>query len=373
MIERVKLYITRHFPFVSVLDGATTPVSEVREEKHEMTTGMKILLGVLQILPWICGTLFFLAFFPVFYTDYQVSFELFGIPLDLEFKHIVRTIAVSGLIGFGTNYLAIKMLFRPVQKRPIWGQGLIPGQRDRIIHRLAQGMHTHILSQELIRKRVEETGLVKNVNDLVMEGTIGLLTDKELREELKNTFFDALTFYANREDVKNDIKTIIDTRLEGKLDKGLKKFVLQTYKRYNKDEYEAAIKELVGEIPTIALQVLDRTEDQLDRLAAYIRKEKSQTAERIMDIFIKLLNSVDIADLLAKQMSYLDEKKLEKMIWEATNEQLLYIQYLGTLLGMLGGLLIWHPVITGAFFLITFLILFGLDILLFRLKTPPQS
>lgn len=373
MIERFKLYITRHFPFVSALGDESSPAPIASEERHEMTTEMKILVGVLRVLPWMCGVLFFLAFFPYFHTDYQVSFDLLGIGIDLEFKHILRTIAVSGLIGFGTNYLAIKMLFRPVQKRPIWGQGLIPGQRDRIIHRLAQGMHTHILSQELIRKRVEETGMVKKVNDLVMEGSIGLLTDQELREELKNTFFDALTLYANREDVKDDIKTIIDSRLEGKLDKGLKKFVLQTYKRYNKDEYEAAIKELVAEIPTVALQVLNRTEDRLDRLAAFIRKEKGQTAERIMDIFVKLLNSVDIADLLAKQMSYLDERKLEAMIWEATNEQLLYIQYLGTLLGMLGGLLIWHPVLTGTAFVITFLVLFGLDILLFRLKTPPQS
>lgn len=373
MIERVQLYITRHFPFVSALNGATTPVTPVVEEKHEMTNGMKILLGTLRILPWLCGVFFVLAFFPLFHTDYQTSFQLLGMDIELEFKFILRTIAVSGLIGFGTNFLAIKMLFRPVRKRPIWGQGLIPGQRDRIIHRLAQGMHTHILSQELIRKRVEETGLVTNVNDLVMEGSIGLLTDQELRAELKATFFDALTYYANRDDVREEVKTIIDTRLEGKLDKGLKKFVLQTYKRYNKEEYEAAIKELVGEIPTVALEVLNKTEDQLDRLAAFIRKEKGNTSERIMDIFVKLLNSIDIADLLAKQMSYLDEKKLEKMIWEATNEQLLYIQYLGTLLGMLGGLLIWHPVITGAVFLVTFFLLFGIDVLLFRLKTPPQS
>lgn len=370
MIERVKLYVTRHFPFVSVLEEANEPIPTARKEKHQIPMGMQILLVVLRSLPWLCGAMFVAAFFPLFYTDYQTSFSLFGIEFFLDFENILRTIAVSGLIGFGTNFLAIKMLFRPLERRPIWGQGLIPGQRDRIIHQLAQGMHTHILSQELIRKRVEETGLVTNVNDLVMDGTIGLLTDQELRDELKTIFFDALTEYAAREEVKDEVREIIDTRLEGKLDKGLKKFVLQTYKRYNKDEYNAAINELVGEIPSVALQVMERTEDQLDRLAALIRKEKGQVAEKIMEVFIKLLNSIDITDLLAKQMSYLDERKLENMIWQATNEQLLYIQYLGTLLGMLGGLLIWHPALTGAVFLITFAFLYGLDVLLFRLQTP---
>ncbi|MDP5170811.1 MAG: DUF445 domain-containing protein [Bacteroidia bacterium] len=333
---------------------------------------MKVLLAFLQVLPWLCGILFVLAFFSPFDTPYSSSFELLSWSFDLEFTNILRTIAVAGLIGFGTNYLAIKMLFRPLNKRPIWGQGLIPGQRDRIIFKLAEGMHTHILSQELIRKRVEETGLVKRVNDLVMEGTIGLLTDEELRTELKSAFFDTLTLYASREDVKDEIRKIVDTKLETRLDKGIKKFVLQTYKRYNKDEYEEAINQLVGEIPVIAIEVLERGEDQLNRLAAYLRKEKNQTAERIMEIFVKLLNSIDITDLLAKQMAYLDERKLENMIWAATNEQLLYIQYLGTLLGMMGGLLIWEPVLTGSIFLITFGLLFGLDHLLFRFQTPPK-
>ncbi len=368
MIERSKAYLRKHFPLVAALETAQPPARLPRAGRQETAPGMKALLLFLKMLPWACGLMFVLAFFPPFDTDYRSELAVLGQPFSLEFNGILRTIAVAGLIGFGTNYLAIKMLFRPLKRHPIWGQGLIPGQRDRIIYRLAEGMHTHILSQELIRKRVEETGLVTRLNDLMMEGSINLLRDEDLRTELKTAFHTAITAYASRKDVREEIHQIIDNQLQDRLDKGIKKFVLQTYKRYNKAEYEGAIDQLVAEIPKVAMQVIDKAEDQVDRLAAYLRKEKRATAERIMEIFVKLLNNIDITDLLAKQMAYLDERKLEKMIWDATNEQLLYIQYLGTLLGMLGGLLIWQPVITGGGFLLIFGFLYGLDVALMRWK-----
>jgi hypothetical protein len=56
------------------------------------------------------------------------------------------------------------------------------------------------------------------------------------------------------------------------------------------------------------------------------------------------------------------------MIWTATNEQLLYIEYLGTLLGIFGGLLIWQPLVMSIIFGGLFIFLFLLDLALHQLK-----
>ena len=88
-----------------------------------------------------------------------------------------------------------------------------------------------------------------------------------------------------------------------------------------------------------------------------------------MNIFVDLLNRIDITGLLAKQMEHFDEAKLEKMVWEATNEQLLYIQYLGTVLGILGGMLIWQPQIMGGIYILLFSFLWVLDNVIFKMKT----
>ena len=335
---------------------------------------MRLVMNLLRISPWLCGIAFFSTFGVLLIEGNAALLGGFGSTVA-DFYHAnaawisaLNIIAISGLIGYGTNYIAIRMLFRPVVRRPIWGQGLIPGQKDRIIYTLAQGMHKHILSEELIRKRVEDTGLVRRINDMAMDGSVALVKDEELREHLKQFIHQTLAEWAENPTVRKQVLDIVDNSLEERVDRGLEKFIFQTYKRYNRDQYETLINRVTGELPQITLRIIERLEAELDTVAAFIRLHKPKTREQIMQVFIDLLNRIDITDLLAKQMAHFDEARLEKMIWEATNEQLLYIQYLGTVLGILGGLLIWRPAMMGPIFVLAFGGLYLLDIALFRLK-----
>ena len=373
MIDTFKTYFQKHFAFESLfgLDSADGAIEE--PEKSSLSRSKRMFIVGLKLSPYLCGLVFVLSFFPFFKPSYTYEFSVFGFKKILGFADILTVVSVGGLIGFGTNWLAIKMLFRPVNRRPLWGQGLIPAQKDRIIYSLAQGMYNHILNQDLIRQRVEETGIVKKVNDLVMEGTIGLIKDDELRGELKQMIYEGMEEYATKEEVRKEIREMIDNRLENNLDKGFKKILLQTYKRFNKEDYEEVINKVVADLPKIAMEVMDKLEDQLDRGAAFLRLQKKETAEQIMNIFIDVLNRIDIADLLTKQMAHFDEQKLEQMVWESTNEELRYIQYLGTLLGMLGGLLIWEPVIMLSAYGFIFLTVLLLDGVLFQFTSKPES
>ena len=60
--------------------------------------------------------------------------------------------------------------------------------------------------------------------------------------------------------------------------------------------------------------------------------------------------------------------RLEDLLKRSTNEQLNYIKYLGGILGMVGGLVIWQPVPALILFAATGVILFGLDELIYRLR-----
>ena len=366
MIDTFKTYFQKYFAFDSLFESEGVGDKLNKPVKYQLSKSKKTFLLLLQISPYLCGIGFALSFFPYFQTPF--TYTIGNGAFSLNFEGILLKICVGGLIGFGTNWLAIRMLFRPIERRPLWGQGLIPAQKDKIIFSLAQGMYNHILNQDLIRKRVEETGLVTKVNNLVMEGTMGLLKDEELRGEIKQTIYESMEEYAEQEEVRKEIRDMIDLRIENNLDKGLKKFLLQTYKRYNKDDYEEVINKVVSDLPKVALEVMDKLEDQLNRAAAYIRLQKSTTAEQIMNIFVDLLNRIDITDLLTKQMAHFDEKKLERMVWESTNDELRYIQYLGTILGMLGGLLIWQPVIMIITYLGIFAVIYLIDFLLFKFQ-----
>src|SRR5690554_4398669 len=72
-------------------------------------SALKILI-FLKPVPWILTGLFGLSFF----WDFDgIRINLLG--LALPFEGLLRIISVSGLIGFLTNWIAITMLFRPLQ------------------------------------------------------------------------------------------------------------------------------------------------------------------------------------------------------------------------------------------------------------------
>lgn len=61
-------------------------------------------------------------------------------------------VAVGALIGYITNWLAIKMLFRPHHEKRIFGiripftPGLIPKEKERIAKSVGEAVGTHLLS-----------------------------------------------------------------------------------------------------------------------------------------------------------------------------------------------------------------------------------
>ncbi|MDX2283012.1 MAG: DUF445 family protein [Bacteroidia bacterium] len=363
-MERLKPFFERHFPFGSLLQQRQSPDDTLSFNRFKLPAHFGLVMAALRLSPWICGLGFAVTYLLTVFDAWIPALDAAG----SSWVQAVNVLSVSGLIGYGTNYIAIRMLFRPIERRPIWGQGLIPAQRDRIIFSLAKGMHTHILSQELIRKRIEETGLVRRINELLLDGSAGLLSDQELRAEVRSALYELISQYANRSDVRQEIRMLIDQQLEQNFDGGLKKFLLQTYKRYNKEDYHEVIDRIVADIPRITQDVIRRLEPQLDAAAEWLQGQKPASEAWMMQTFADLLDRIDITSLLAQQMAHFDEQKLERMIRDATNEQLLYIQYLGAVLGVLGGMLIWQPAVMGPVFLAGLAAAWGLDEALYRYR-----
>ena len=87
-----------------------------------------------------------------------MSFQVWNDSVALD--GLLRMLSVSGLIGFLTNWLAVAMLFQPRQRRPIFGQGLIPAQRELVIARLAQAISERLINAQLIHQQIETSGLI---------------------------------------------------------------------------------------------------------------------------------------------------------------------------------------------------------------------
>jgi uncharacterized membrane protein YheB (UPF0754 family) len=71
-------------------------------------------------------------------------------------------VLVSGAIGYGTNWLAIKMLFRPYKPKPwipFWPQGLLPREQERFARALGQVAAERLMSPEAIAESLAEERL----------------------------------------------------------------------------------------------------------------------------------------------------------------------------------------------------------------------
>ncbi|MFN0201055.1 MAG: DUF445 domain-containing protein [Bacteroidia bacterium] len=370
--HQVKVFLTkyfkRHFRIHSLFPPAVPEDKAMGFNSFQLSRGRRIFLFLINISHWICLAVFFVS---VLLAD--------GLHWDLKDFHVpfvakafdplklLKTVCVSGLIGFGTNYLAIQMLFHPVEKRPIWGQGLVPGQRDRIIYTLSTGMHKHILAQEIILKNLHLSGLPQRVADLVIDGFVGLVKDSELKSEIRDWIIGGMKEYFGKEEIKKEIIDTIDQKVGENLEGGLKKFLVNTYKNYQKGDYERFIQKMIEEVPPTAGKVIDKLgTEKTDEMVGYLQENRAALEDVILHAVTDLLNRLDIPELLRKQMAHFDESTLEKMIWEATNEQLLYIQNLGTILGILGGLIIEAPLLMISFYAVLLLILGGIDVLIMR-------
>lgn len=74
--------------------------------------------------------------------------------------NFIIPIVVGSVIGYFTNWLAIKMLFRPYYEKRIFGMkvpftpGLIPKERERIAKNVGEAVGNHLLSKEVIQSKI---------------------------------------------------------------------------------------------------------------------------------------------------------------------------------------------------------------------------
>ncbi|MCD4707860.1 MAG: DUF445 domain-containing protein [Candidatus Sabulitectum sp.] len=112
-----------------------------------------------------------------------------GILLNLfEYQWIdwIFKISLSGTVGIGTNYIAIKMLFRPRKRTPLGRQGLIPKRRDDIAEGIATAVSGQLLDTDSILRYLEDNDLIEKAASGLLVFTHGLLENPQNRSKIIN-------------------------------------------------------------------------------------------------------------------------------------------------------------------------------------------
>lgn len=329
--------LTRYFH----LNPADTvsPVSDATPAKQPVNSR---ILTFLKPIPWFLGMLFLFSF----YWDFNgYSITLLNYQLTLE--GLLRIISVSGFIGFLTNWIAITMLFRPLKKRPLLGQGLIPAQKKRISYRLALAVSEDMINPDLIHKKLQESQAVSRYRKQFVSHLSDISSQPSFREDLRTWLINYLNEIVQKPGFKESISRIAKQEIESALqDNLIERAAFKTYTLLKGRQFEELIDEALSQIPKSAERNTRFLDDFLDTLPQKISNHEKTIDEFAGAVLRQFINRLDVQTLVEENLRSYDEQKLEVMIRNATNEQLKTIQYLGAVLGTIGGFVIWEPLLS---------------------------
>ena len=126
----------------------------------------------------------------------------------MEYLKIIIPILVGALIGYCTNYIAIKMLFRPQKPIYVFGKklpftpGVIPKNKSRIAAAVGQNLFTN---QDIVNA-ITESGLKNNLSEKIMDTAFN--TDSSIKDYIDK--------YYSKKSGEND--DLIQTELSKEVD-----------------------------------------------------------------------------------------------------------------------------------------------------------
>lgn len=149
---------------------------------------------------------------------------------------------IGAVIGYITNWLAIKMLFRPREAKYIFGMklpftpGLIPKEKSRIANKVGETVGTHLLNSDSLSKALKDDKIKAKFNEVAKEKINQIInSNSTLEESLKNTLGE--NYYALKENMINNIaKTILESIQEEEFKNKVKFYIVDSIKeRLNKN------------------------------------------------------------------------------------------------------------------------------------------
>ncbi|MFV1979950.1 MAG: DUF445 domain-containing protein [Rhodothermia bacterium] len=346
-------YARRHLPSDAVDERHTD------REPERMDTNHDRLIAVLKIVPISLLALFATSFFWDF-DGMHTSF--LGKTLPLE--GVLRIVSVSGMIGFLTNWIAITMLFQPRKRRPLLGQGLIPAQRERVVARLAQAVTDELINEDIIKQKIQESGVITKYRLAAVSTVRGVVEDPEFREEVKDLLVDYTGRVLNSKEVRTRLAEITIERLEAHAGTGIGGLALRMYRYFREEDFQNRLDAVIKELPKTLDKVLDQTDHLLDQIPARLEGRADDIERWATATILGFVEKMDIHQMIVENMQAYDERQLEELIKNSSNEQLNYIKYLGGVLGFFGGLVIWQPLPALLFFGGAGATVLGLDLLL---------
>ncbi len=276
---------------------------------------------------------------------------LFLLSFFLDYDALLRTISVSGLIGWGTNWLAVFMLFRPLEPRPLLGHGLIPRKREEFFANISRAVVDNLISEEILHQEIERSGLVRKAAREQIAAVRTVLQSAEFRKDLQDLTLTYVHRIIRSPEFRGRLRAMVEMRLNQGLDqwtgrdmKGKMVEVLKPlWREQVRDEVMRHLEEVIREIPAAVPHFFGRLDQTMEQLPAYLSEQEGVITQVVTRAVTGFVRSLNVRDIVMQRLNGLSNEYLERTVRNTTERQLGFITLAGGLLGAIGGVVIWKP------------------------------
>lgn len=282
---------------------------------------------------------------------------------------------VGGIIGYITNGIAIKMLFRPLNPIYVFGKrvpftpGIIPKERDRIARTVGRIVGNELINQDTLKENLlsqtmyaklensinEWYAKKKNSNATIKEVLQSLATPQMMDEGIEMAK-DKISEVAYEKIVALDLgSTFAESachEIKGNMG-ALAMFLNDSLMENAKTKLEHIINQMISEKGRALIEEVVEREGEalLDmpicKLAEQFNDEIPKFKYILMQQYTKIienqlssmLSAIDIPQIVEERIRAFDMLELEKLILEIMEKELKAIVRLGALLGAIMGII----------------------------------
>ncbi len=274
---------------------------------------------------------------------------------------------IGAMIGYGTNWLAIKMLFRPVKPIKIgkltlpFTPGIIPKRKEKLAVAMGemvgknlftkQDMQAILLSEEVQNSVVGKIKKILDMEDSIKDLLLNLTNEEQYearREDLKlfvsEKVKDGLLEAGLGEMIATEGGRVVREKVSGSMLKmSVTDGLIQSIVEPVGSQVETYIKEHGEEriVPVVENQIAllegKSVKDCLSDFQINDDKIKEIYQKFILNFVTNWLDNLDIAGTVENKIKDMDVLDLEKLILQVMKKELGAIVNLGALLGFLLG------------------------------------
>jgi len=286
---------------------------------------------------------------------------------------------LGAVIGYITNDIAIRMLFRPRTAKYIFGKrvpftpGIIPKEKNRIAGAIGGAISENLMNKEVLEKTLLSDEMLEKLRNAVDEFFNTQLHNEETLEQFAAHYLTTDEISAMRESTCDEIAKLITAKLRNKaiganIAHAATQHVIEKTRssvagKIKADRLleviaspiESKLAQHINEVlkeqaPSMSTRIVYTEADKLMsmpmcELFKGHEQQLEQAREGIVSVYRtiisdhlpRILESINISKIVESRIQEMDMEEVEKIIFSVMHKELRAIVWLGALLGSIMG------------------------------------